>query len=69
MCKQPEKLQCHEDKKKTGCWKLWEFVKGNWKLVKGKPPCSQFGSFPIDGKFSSCPDEILSMWFNHFLSH
>ena len=37
-----------------------------WKLVKGKCPCSQFGSFLIDGKFSSCPDEILSMWFNHF---
>ena len=39
-----------------------------WKLVKGKRPCSQFGSFLIDGKFSSCPDEILSMWFNHFKS-
>ena len=39
-----------------------------WKLVKGNLPCSQFGSFLIDGKFSSCPDEILSMWFNHFKS-
>ena len=38
----------------------------SWKLVKGKRPCSQFGSFLIDGKFSSCPDEILSMWFDHF---
>ena len=39
-----------------------------WKLVKGKRPCSQFGSFLIDGKFSSCPDEILSVWFNHLRS-
>ena len=39
-----------------------------WKLGKGKRPCSLFGSFLIDGKFSSCPDEILSMWFNHIKS-
>ena len=39
-----------------------------WKLVKGKHPCSQFGSFLIDGRFSSCQDEILSMWFNHVKS-
>ena len=39
-----------------------------WKLVKGKRPCSQFGSFLIDGRFSSCPDEIISMRFNHFKS-
>ena len=29
-----------------------------WKLVKGKRPCSQFGSFLIDGKLSSPVDKM-----------